>query len=101
MDKEYIRSSVHALLPLLTDCYTQGLERNPKLKGHIVIDFTIEGEPDVGGVIGESTIDDNASDLDDSEVRQCIQETMYGLEIDPPTGGGTVQVRYPFEFRSE
>jgi RNA polymerase sigma factor (sigma-70 family) len=98
LDKQYIRSAVKEILPLLTECYESGLERNPQLAGKILVEFTIEGEPGVGGVVGESSIDPKQSDLDDPAVRECIQETMYALQIDPPTNGGSVLVRYPFTF---
>jgi hypothetical protein len=102
MDKEYIRASVKELLPLLQDCYEQALDAHPpetNLDGSIVVEFTIEGEPGVGGVVSESAVDDKESTLADASVRECIQETMYALEIDPPAGGGSVHVRYPFSFR--
>jgi len=98
IDKAYIRRSVRALLPLLQDCYEQGLQRDPTLGGTVVVDFTIEGEPVVGGVIGHSAIDAAASSLSDVTTRECIQETMYALEIDPPADGGVVTVKYPFAF---
>jgi len=100
LEKEYIRASVRALIPLIVECYEQGLARDPTLGGSIIVDFTIEGEPGVGGVVGESAIDAQGSTLTDPEVRECVQETMFGIEIDPPAGGGVVQVRYPFEFRA-
>jgi hypothetical protein len=96
--KEYIRTSVRALIPLLVECYNEALERDPKLGGTMVVDFTIEGEPDVGGVIGDSAIADTESTIKDPTMRECIQQTMYAIEIDPPAAGGTVKVRYPFEF---
>jgi len=99
MDKQYIRAAVREIIPLLGDCYLEGMLRNPKLAGKVVVDFTIEGEPDVGGVVGESAIDAKESDLADPAVRECIQETIYALEIDPPASGGVVRVHYPFEFR--
>ncbi|HEX5060303.1 MAG TPA: sigma-70 family RNA polymerase sigma factor [Kofleriaceae bacterium] len=98
MDKEYIRGAVREIIPLLTECYAQGLERDPKLAGDVVVEFTIEGEPGVGGVIGSSAIDPKATSLGDDSVRECIQETMYAIKIDPPASGGTVTVRYPFAF---
>lgn len=100
LDKEYIRASVRDLIPLLVECYEQGLLRDPKLAGSIIVEFTIEGEPGVGGVVGESALDPAASTLLDPAVRDCVQETMFGIEIEPPAGGGVVKVRYPFEFRS-
>ncbi|MBA3451733.1 MAG: AgmX/PglI C-terminal domain-containing protein [Deltaproteobacteria bacterium] len=99
IDKAYIQASVRELIPLLAECFEQGLAQNPKLGGSIIVDFTIEGEPGVGGVIGESTIDAAASTLTDATVRECVQETMFAIEIEPPAGGGVIKVRYPFDFR--
>ena len=99
MDKEYIRGAVRELIPLLTECYEHGLAKNPKLGGDVVVEFTIEGEGGVGGAIGESSIDKTATTLPDPDVGECIQETMYALQIDPPPNGGSVKVRYPFAFR--
>jgi len=99
MKKEYIRASVRDLIPLLVECYEEGLERDPKLAGSVVVRFTIEGEPAVGGVIGESSINAEESTLPDPAVRECIQETMFAIEIEPPADGETVTVNYPFVFR--
>jgi len=101
IEKEFIRASVRELIPLLVECYEQGLSRDSTLAGSIIVDFTIEGEPGVGGVVGESAIDAAGSTLTDAAVRECVQETMFAIEIEPPAGGGVVKVRYPFEFRSD
>jgi len=97
-DKDYIRSCVRELIPLLVECYEDGLLRDKKIEGTVMVEFTIEGEPGVGGVVGESKIDEKESTLTDPQVRECIQQTMYALEIDPPVNGGKVLVRYPFTF---
>ncbi|MEP6860722.1 MAG: sigma-70 family RNA polymerase sigma factor [Deltaproteobacteria bacterium] len=99
MDREYIRGAVREIIPLLGACYEEGMQREPKLAGVVVVDFTIEGEGGVGGAVGSSTIDASASTIVDPTVRECIQETMYALQIDPPPNGGVVKVRYPFAFR--
>ena len=96
-DKAYIQASVRELLPMITECYEHAIERDPKLGGTLVVSFTIDGEPGVGGVVGDSTVDPDQSTLADPQMRECVQETMYGLEIDPPKNG-TVHVTYPFMF---
>jgi hypothetical protein len=100
LDKEYIQAAVREIAPLLRECYESGLSRDPSISGKIVVDFTIEGEPDVGGVIGDSAIDADKSSLTDPGVRECVKETMYALQIDPPPMGGVVRVAYPFVFAS-
>jgi RNA polymerase sigma factor (sigma-70 family) len=99
LDKDYIRGQVREMIPLLTECYEKELEHDPKLAGSVVVKFTIEGAPDVGGLVSDSSIDADRSTLANAAVRECIQETMYGLEIMAPKGGGKVEVVYPFEFR--
>ena len=98
--KEFIRASVREIIPLLQECYEAELEKEPKLGGNLTVEFTIEGEDGVGGVVGESKIDDEKSTIKSAAMCECIQETMYAIEIQPPEGGGVVHVRYPFEFRT-
>ena len=98
IDKQYIRAAVKELIPMLQGCYETGLLSNAKLAGKVLIEFTIEGEPDVGGVVGDSKVDPAETTLNDASVLECLQETMYALEIEPPASGGRVVVRYPFEF---
>ena len=100
ISKDYIRASVREIVPLLTECYETALEKNPALAGNLVVDFTIEGEDDLGGVIGSSTILEDGSDIADAGMRECVQETMYAVKIDAPPDGGVVHVHYPFAFRS-
>lgn len=100
MDKSYIQSAVREIQPLLRECYESALAREPTLEGQLMVRFTIEGEPDAGGVIGSSTIVDDATTVTDPDLRECIQETMYAIQIDPPSDGGTVTVNYPFVFAS-
>ncbi len=97
IDQEYIRSSVRELIPFLGECYEQLTERSPA-DGAVIVNFTIEGDPTTGGLIGDVEIDP-ASDLKDPEFQECFRQTMLALEIDPPEDGGVVNVRYPFTFR--
>jgi RNA polymerase sigma factor (sigma-70 family) len=98
LDKEYVQASVRDLLPFLKECYTTALDQGPSFGGDIVVDFTIEGTPETGGLVTEAAIDDDGTDIDNVEFRECIRQTMFSLEIDPPTDGGSVKVSYPFMF---
>lgn len=97
LDPEYIRSAVQELKPLIRECYELALDQQPDLEGRLVVDFEIVGEPDVGGVVETSEIDE-ASDLRHPALDECIRETMYTAELPAPEGGGRVTVRYPFNF---
>lgn len=99
--KDYIRDQIHELLPLLEECYTQALERQPNLAGKLVVKFVIAGEPGVGGVVDSSQIDEGASTITDPEMNECVQETMYAAQFVAPAAGGTVSVTYPFAFATD
>ncbi len=97
-DKDYVQEAMKGLLPMIVDCYKQARETTPTLAGKLVVHFTIEGDPDTGGVVTESSIDPEQSEILDPGLAECVEETMFALEIDPPANGGTVQVTYPFTF---
>lgn len=101
LDKDYIRERVRDVLPLLTECYTLALEDAPELAGKLVTEFVISGEPEIGGLVEESTIADEGSTISHPGMRECIRETLYSIEFEPPPDGGKVLVRYPFEFRPD
>jgi len=98
LDKDYIRQQVRVLLPQLSECYNNALRRDPTLKGKMAVDFSIVGDPSVGGLVGDSKIKADESTIADAEMRECVQETMYGAQFVPPKEGGEVHVTYPFVF---
>ena len=81
-----------------TDEWTRTYPLSPGGEVRIV---NTNGKVEIEGVDG-STVEVRAERIargaTDAAARECIQETMYALEIDPPAGGGVVTVRYPFEF---
>ncbi|HSN30088.1 MAG TPA: sigma-70 family RNA polymerase sigma factor [Kofleriaceae bacterium] len=97
-DEDYVRDAVTGLLPMIRDCYQQARERQPDVAGTLVVHFVIEGEPGIGGVVTESSLDREKSDMKDAELARCIEQTMYALEIDPPLEGTTADVTFPFTF---
>ena len=100
LDKEYLRASIRELVPLVKECYVNALRDQPDLGGRLTVEFRIAGEPEIGGVVTESRIVETDAGTLHAGLEECVRETMYGLQLDAPAGGGTVQVRYPFIFRS-
>lgn len=98
LDEEYIRGQMQALIPLIKECYENALRDQPKLGGRLVVNFTIVAEPDIGGLVADSTIDGKTSTIDDAAMRECVQETMYGAQFPAPQDGGELHVTYPFIF---
>jgi hypothetical protein len=100
LDKEYIRAAIRELVPLVRECYENALRDQPDLGGRLTVEFSIAGEPEIGGVVTESRIAGTDAGALHAGLEECVRETMYGLKLDAPAGGGTVQVRYPFVFRT-
>lgn len=101
LDPDYIRSRIQELRPLLAECYALALSEQTDLRGKLVVEFVIAGEPDVGGIVEESHIDEVASTLAHPTLTECVRETMYTAEFTAPEGGGRVTVRYPFDFSND
>ena len=71
-------------------CYSQGLLRNPKLRGRVTTKLTMNPDGDVVDAI------DGGSDLPDQRVISCIVETFKSLTFPKPPGSYWVTVIYPF-----
>ena len=100
LDKEYIRASIRELVPLVKECYENALLERPDLGGKLTVEFSIAGEPEIGGVVAESRIVGTDAGTLHAGLEECVRETMYGLKLEAPAGGGIVKVRYPFVFRT-
>ena len=99
LDKEYIQDRVREVVPLVKECYDLALHNNPQSGGKLVVRFVMGGEPEIGGVVEESEVVEMEGFAPDSRIRECVRETMYALDFDPPSDGGRVTVTYPFTFR--
>ncbi len=101
LDKEYIRDVVKTqVIELVQECYVNALQKDSQMAGRIVLEFEIMGDESVGGVIDQVLVKDEST-LDDPEMRECVAESMGSAIFDPPEGGGTVRVTYPFNFEPE
>ncbi len=100
IDPAYVRERINELKPLFIECYENTLATDPSAAGKITVRFTIVGEPDIGGMVSESEIIDADSTIKNPEFRQCMQESMFAANFEAPEDGGTIEVRYPFDFRN-
>ena len=98
LDKEYIRTQIRELVPMLVECYEAALDDDPQLGGTLLVELTIGGEPEVGGLVEASEILADKSTVAHPGMVECVRETMYAAQFEPPTHGGKVTVRYPFTF---
>jgi RNA polymerase sigma-70 factor (ECF subfamily) len=100
LDKDYIRERVKELVPLVKECYENALRTDSTLSGKLVVTFSIVGDPTVGGLVGDSAIDDQKSTIANKAMRECVRETMYAAKFQAPKESGEVRVEYPFVFKS-
>ncbi len=100
LDKQYIQDRIREdFVPLAKECYEAALERDPKLGGKLKIDFEIVGDESVGGVVESAELSED-SEIQDEEFMYCMRESMLSMSFEPPKGGGSVSVTYPFSFSS-
>ena len=102
LDREYIKTAIREqLVPVARECYESALEDDPKLGGKIMLSFEIVGAEDVGGIVEEASVVDEESDLASPFVRECMRESLLGVEFPAPEHGGRVEVHYPFIFAAD
>jgi hypothetical protein len=91
LDRAIIRRYIKRNLAKIQYCYEKQLLARPGLAGTVATAFFISGT----GSVASST----ASGVD-AEVSSCVAAVIKAIEFPKPSGGGTVQVSYPFTFRS-
>ena len=90
LDKSEIRRVVREAHPKLVACYTAALAKDPKISGTIMTEFFISPKGTVTSA--------DASGVD-AELSKCIAGVVKTLVFPKPSGGGGVQVTYPFTLR--
>lgn len=97
--QSYIMNAIEEMKPLLLECYTAALEDDPGLgEGKMLVEFEVVGDHELGGVIAESRILEERSELVAPGLNECLRESMYALELPEPEGRGRLKVTYPFQF---
>ncbi len=75
-------------------CYEKQLTRDPSLYGKVTLLFVIEGTGEVGEALVQQTT------MNSEPVESCIVNHVRRWAFPAPQGGGTVQVTYPYVFKS-
>ena len=98
LDKSYIRERVREIIPLIKDCYEEGLREHSDIEGRMEVQFSIVADESVGGLVESSEVRETST-LREPSVVECVRETMYAMRFKAPVGGGRVVVNYPIIFR--
>jgi hypothetical protein len=91
LDKNIIRRYIRRKLPQIRHCYERELMVKQNLAGTVLVDFQISP----GGVVQGMA----AAGLGHAAVEGCVAEAVGAIQFPKPTGGGYVNVRYPFVFQ--
>jgi TonB family protein len=94
LDKKIIQKIIRRHMPEVKWCYQQGLQKNQRLEGKIVVSFTISP---IGKVI---TTKVKATTMRNKEVEACVMKKVRRWKFPEPRGGGIVKVNYPFIFKT-
>jgi hypothetical protein len=81
---DYVKSVLHdQYIPLAHECYDEYLKRAPKGAGKVVVNFSISGTAELGGVIENVTLG-KESTVKDETFATCLAESMYALTLESP-----------------
>ena len=85
--------------PVAGSCYEELLGRDPAAEGDVVLDFSIAGNEQLGGVVESVEVHDEGTTLLDEQFLVCVRESMYTTTFEaPPSGTHSITVSYPFSF---
>jgi FHA domain len=91
LDKAIIRRYIKRNLAKIQYCYEKELLAKPSLSGTVQTQFLIMPNGTVASASGNGV---------DGSVASCVASVVKGIEFPKPKNGGSVQVNYPFIFRS-
>ena len=94
-NKKIIKRVVRRNKKALTNCYERQLRKKPNLKGRITISWRIGA----AGTVGMVKVKNNG--MGDSAVASCLVSRIKGWKFPAPSGGGAVDIAYPFNFDSD
>lgn len=100
LDKEDVRNGIHAVTPMVKVCYEETLKEFPDAAGKVTIGFRIIGE-DGKGRVEMTELEPDGTTLFDEKLHDCLQARVAEAEFEVPSGGGVVNVRYPFVFDTD
>ena len=91
LDKAIIRRYIKRNLSKIQYCYEKELLAKPSLSGTVQTSFLIMPNGTVASASGNGV---------DGTVASCVASVVKAIEFPKPKNGGSVQVNYPFIFRS-
>jgi RNA polymerase sigma factor (sigma-70 family) len=96
LSKSTLRYAIHEVQPMLLECYTAAAGRLTRTEGTITAQIVLIGEPEVPTLVDSVELSGDAHLLADTELVECMLETMMTLELSAMPEPGKWRVHYPF-----
>ena len=94
LDKSIVRRVIWEHRDQIRYCYERQLTKHPGLFGKLTLEWTIKSDGHTHNVRAvESTFYERS-------VSDCVRSRIRNWRFPAPNGGGTVEVRYPFLFKT-
>jgi len=94
LSKEVINRVIQKHYNEIKYCYEKELTKDPGLYGKVTVLFVIDGSGKVGDALVQQTT------MSSEPVESCMINHVRRWVFPAPQGGGTVQVTYPYVFKS-
>lgn len=96
LPEEYVAGILREqLIPVAQSCYEDLAGKGTN--GALTLSVAVIGDSEVGGVIDRIDVKD-ADDAIDAELSECVRQSAYAMEFDPPEEGQGVQ-EFDFTLR--
>lgn len=84
---ELMRVINHELIPLVSDCHQQALERQPRLQGMLALGVKLAGAEEIGEII-EAVEAAPGNEVDDAELVECVRQSAFSIRLPAPRKSG-------------
>jgi TonB family protein len=96
LTKDEVGKVIHAHMKEVRYCYESSMVRADRVDGKVLLDFTINAQGKVAKISDRRP----ASSSIDPQLGECIMRRLRTWQFPNPKGGVTVDVSYPFIFKT-
>jgi hypothetical protein len=98
LGQDTMRVINHELMPLVSECFDQASERDPKLRGTLALNVELAGTEELGGIIETVEPAQDRNQLQDDELIECVRQSAFSIQLPAPTKSGRTsrQLTIPF-----
>lgn len=97
LSEEAMRVLNHEFIPLVSECYDQARERNPRLRGMLAVNLDFANARDEGSIVEAVEPAPGRNQLDDEELIECVRQSAFTIQLPLPddTGRTSRQLTIP------